>query len=1010
MSLSPSRSRSRLWMVTWLVMLSGWLGIAASQQFSFRQYAQSDGLTNLAAGYLLADPGGDLWVGTDGGLFRFDGAAFVPYDTSLGLPSETVRGLALDPWGRLWVTLDRGLYVGGTRGFEPVRTQNGLVLTDHSLPIAFLGKDHILIAYKGRALELRREHPDSGVWLPAPLFSARQIETTPGLGKVVSFFTESDGTLWLGCGKQLCSRSSRPQGPGAGELRTWGDADGVPEGSYGAFLLDHGGRLWVRSGDHLLVREPGTTGFVVNDPPHARLESRRVEPMLTLDASGRLLTRTAPGVARWDGTRWREFSTDNGLADSVIAKAQVDSEGSLWLSPLGLGIWRWRGYDNVESWTRAQGFISQKVWNIVRDHDGRLLAGTERGCQVLDEAAARVAGCPFEALPNVEDIALAVDHRGGVWYGLENSELWTIPPHQKRAHLVKVPDGKVTVSIIYFDRDGTGWVVCYSDGLYRLDPATEQLQKVTLPHSESRIYDITQDQDGTLWMAATGGIFRYSKGRWTFLTIRNEDGSDGVFSSIIAIPDGSLWASNFGKGLLHARGPSLEQQEWVKPDILADASVYSVRIDLRGRLWANTDQGAAIFDGKSWLRFDVDDGLAGNDTEAFSFLSDADGSVWIGTAGGMTHIRDPDRLLHPGGPLDLRIASARLGDRALDIEHESSVPWRADAALDVRFTSHNYSRSPQTEFRYRLLGLSSRWFGSHIPALHLPALDGGHYTLEIMAVDAPHVRKSALVTMSFEVMPPWWRTLTFRICGALLALSLLVLAWRFQLGKLRARRIALEKEFREREQLLERATRDALTGLWNRPSILEFLSREMTHAQRTGSPLALALIDVDHFKQVNDTYGHHGGDEVLRELAQRLGKTIRHNDWLGRYGGEELMVVMPGLTYAGAATPIERLRECVAETAFKVRDRAASGEGIHGVRDYNIKLTVSIGMAWCESASDTTHDMISRADAALYAAKGSGRNRVIYPPSPRDAPESTGSRRYIVELRDRLKREGNNRG
>ena len=97
MSQLPSRSRSRrLWMVAWLVLLSGWFGGAASQQFSFRQYAQSDGLTNLAAGYLMADPSGDLWVGTDGGLFRFDGTAFVSYDTALGVPSETVRGLALD--------------------------------------------------------------------------------------------------------------------------------------------------------------------------------------------------------------------------------------------------------------------------------------------------------------------------------------------------------------------------------------------------------------------------------------------------------------------------------------------------------------------------------------------------------------------------------------------------------------------------------------------------------------------------------------------------------------------------------------------------------------------------------------------------------------------------------------------------------------------------------------------------------------------------------------------------
>jgi diguanylate cyclase (GGDEF)-like protein len=992
MSLPPSRARSRLWIAAWLALLiAGWTGDAAAQQFSFRQYTQSDGLTNLAAGYLLADPAGDLWVGTDGGLFRFDGTAFVPYDTSLGLPSETVRGMAFDPWNRLWVALDRGLYVGQATGFEAVRTRGGPVVTDHTLPIAFLGKDHILVTTKSQVRELRREHPDSGLWQSTPFFSAEQLQAAaPQLRKVASLFTESDGTVWLGCGKQICRFSH-------GRLRTWGPADGIPEGSYGAFLLDRQGRLWVRSGEHVLVRSTPNGRFVVNDPPDARLESRVVEPMLTLDARGRLLTRTAPGFARWDGTKWQEFSPENGLADSVIANAQVDAEGSLWLSPLGLGIWRWRGYDNVESWTRAQGFISQKVWNIVRDQDGRLLVGTERGCQMLDEAAAHVTGCPFEGLPNVEDIALAVDPRGGRWYALENGELWTIPPHETRAHLVKLPGGKMAISVIYFDRGGTGWMVWYSDGLYRLDPATEQLQKVELPRPEERIYDITQDRDGVLWVAATGGIFRLAGGQWTFLAIPNEDGSEGVYSSLVAMRDGSIWASNFGKGLLHASGRDLEHREWIKPEVLTDASVYSVRSDLRGRLWANTDQGAVIYDGQNWLRFDVEDGLAGNDTEAFAFLPDSDGSVWIGTAAGMTHIRDPDRVLHPQGPLDLRIASARLGDRMLDIEHESSVPWRANAALDVRFSSHNYSRSPQTEFRYRLLGLSSSWFGSRSPALHLPALNEGHYELEIMAVDAPHARRSGLVRMSFEVLPPWWRTVSFRAFLALLALALLALVWRYQLGKLRARRLALEKEFREKQALLERATRDALTGLWNRPSILEFLSRELTHAQRTGTPLAVALIDVDHFKRINDTYGHHGGDEVLRELARRLTATIRQNDWLGRYGGEELMVVMPGLSYAGATKPIERLRECVAERPFNVQ----------GTR---MSVTVSIGMAWCESTSDTTHDMISRADAALYAAKNSGRNRVVYPPSGGDpSVDSTGTRRYIVELRERLKREVNRR-
>ena len=748
-----SRFRSRrLGIVAWLALaLAGWQHQAASQQFSFRQYSQADGLTNLAVGYLVADPGGDLWIGSDGGVFRFDGTAFVPYDDSLGLPSETVRGLAVDPSGRLWVSLDRGLFVGGATGFDAVRTQTAPVLSDHRMPITFLSDDHVLVVFKAQILELQRTH-GAKLWQQQPFFSAEQIKATPSLGEAVSLFTDPrDGTLWLGCGKKICSVTG-------GKVRTWEAADGVPEGTYGAFLLDRSNNLWVRSESHLLVRAPGTTEFVVNDPPHARLESRVVDPMLTLDAGGRLLTRTAPGVARWDGLHWLEFSTENGLADAVTAKAQVDQEGSLWLSPLGLGIWRWRGYDNVESWTRAQGFISQKVWNIARDHEGRLLVGTERGCQVLNEAAAHVDACPFEGLPQVEVIALSVDPKGGVWWGLENKEVWVIPPHEKRAHLVKFPEGQVEVSVIYFDQSGIGWIVGYTAGLYRVDPTTEQVQKVDLPHPEMRIYDITQDRNGTMWLAASGGFFRLSGTQWTFVPVANKDGGLAIYSSVVGTPDGSIWASNFGKSLLHASGLNLEHREWVKPEVLANAEVYSVRADLRGRPWASTDQGAVVYDGQNWIRFDAEDGLAGNDTEAFSFLSDSDGSVWIGTAVGMTHIHDPERVLHPKGLLDLRIATARLGDKVLDPHHETTVPWRADAALDVRFSSHNYSRSPQTEFRYRLLGLSSTWFGSHSPELHLPALEGGHYELQIMAVDAPHARKSALVTMSFEVLPPWWRT------------------------------------------------------------------------------------------------------------------------------------------------------------------------------------------------------------------------------------------------------------
>jgi diguanylate cyclase (GGDEF)-like protein len=289
--------------------------------------------------------------------------------------------------------------------------------------------------------------------------------------------------------------------------------------------------------------------------------------------------------------------------------------------------------------------------------------------------------------------------------------------------------------------------------------------------------------------------------------------------------------------------------------------------------------------------------------------------------------------------------------------------------------------------------LSSSWFGSRNPDIHVPALDAGDYTLEAIALDTPHARTSPIISMSFEVLPPWWRTRAFRGAIVLLAAILLGLIWRWQSNKLRGRRLALEAEYRERQSLLERATRDSLTGLWNRATILDVLARETVQAQRSGTLLAVGIIDVDNFKQINDTYGHPGGDEVLRVLSRRLGAQLRRCDWLGRHGGEELTMILPGLDRPGMEAAAERMRSCVSDEPFVLNGRA-------------FRVTISVGMARCESPSDTVQRMIARADNALYEAKRAGRNRVTYAQAiDGGASSPPHSRHYVGELLDKLRRE-----
>jgi diguanylate cyclase (GGDEF)-like protein len=165
------------------------------------------------------------------------------------------------------------------------------------------------------------------------------------------------------------------------------------------------------------------------------------------------------------------------------------------------------------------------------------------------------------------------------------------------------------------------------------------------------------------------------------------------------------------------------------------------------------------------------------------------------------------------------------------------------------------------------------------------------------------------------------------------------------------------------EALRQYATLDHLTGLWNRRMILEQLERELNRVKRDRRTLTVALLDIDRFKDVNDRYGHPTGDAVLRDVAAAIRTQLREYDFVGRYGGEEFILLLPGC---------EASDGCV--IANRVRTRISSEPVRHG--DLVIPVTVSLGVASTESVGLDVSALIEAADAALYRAKANGRDRV----------------------------------
>jgi diguanylate cyclase (GGDEF)-like protein len=445
--------------------------------------------------------------------------------------------------------------------------------------------------------------------------------------------------------------------------------------------------------------------------------------------------------------------------------------------------------------------------------------------------------------------------------------------------------------------------------------------------------------------------------------------------SLGAGPNGAVWVGyRFGGGIDRVRpqagGVAIEKGVQRRG---SDGLIYFLDFDQMGRLWAGTERGVDVWDGSRWSHYDMNDGLVWDDCNLNAFAEEPDGTVWIGTSGGLSRFK-PLRRAPPNAPLTVVFTGLLNGKTDVSALHNPSFGNHA-GSLIARYSALNASSQNEVVFRYRLGGAISNWIETTQRELQFANLAPGAYRLEIDARGSDGVWSGHSAEFAFRILTPWYFTGWFISICVLVALSVAagVLILRF-LGAQR-RESELRQEIAKKTVELQRANEkltvlsstDPLTGLANKRVYDQSLGWECARVERMNSVGSLLSIDIDHFKILNDTQGHLKGDECLVAVSAELTRLCRRKmDLAARCGGEEFAMILPLAKAADAERVAESVRQAIA--ALKIPHPASP------VAPY---LTVSVGVAtatpkWC----CTREALLAAADRALYAAKKSGRNRV----------------------------------
>lgn len=1016
--------RIGVWLAFALLWAPGALG-AFDRQAHFVKISTAEGLPNNSISALVQDRKGFLWIGTQGGLVRWDGYEYLlfenePFKENV-LPHNQIQTLWLDDAAEaLWI----GTYGGVSR--LDLKTHQFTSWKQDPEDPGSLGHDVVTAIARdtqgrlwvGTLNGLYRQESSGSFRAFKPADGPAGTPETPGAlaGAVVrSLHRDEQGRFWVG----TSTGGLALYVPEAEAFRIWRPETSRPSSLPSAAVMDidvdRQGRFWFACWDG---------GLAYSDNPETgRFETVRTEDLrlYAVNAQDPLLIR----AASWGGglfeyepivrrvTRHVNSPRAGSLSNDVAYSLLLDANGDFWVGTNGGGLNRLNRdegyYETLQSDSqRPETLAPGKVTTLLRDRRGLLWAGVYNGgLNRYDPAFDRFTrfkhdGARPGSLPNDIVNALFEDPATGLWVGTNQGLALFRPATQDFLVLSgnpdQLPSPEGLPDTIFYSiaraPEGRLWLGTYTQGLVLFDPVRRQAVRHFPPDpqgtqgpADGLIYSLAVDGRGRLWMGTNKGLSSFDGQSFTHYRYgaQNPGGlSSDTVRSLYTDSLGRLWIATTGGGLL-SRDPEEERfRLFTRAQGLPSNNVRSVVEDARGGLWVGTSAGLAVLPlGQTRFRgLTVFNSLQDRDFHTGA-LRDANGDLNFGGAN-VIYRFNPASLPQSLRPPRLRLSSVTRAGQSLG---EVQAPYLERLHLNwyenqfaVSFSVLDYRDPSKNRYRFYLEGFEDTWRPEgRTHRAEYTNLPGGRYTLRIQGANPDGLWDEDYFALPIEVdSPPWaqpWAYVFYLV-------GLVGLGW---IGAALVSRAELHRQVVELRRLksdleganirLSELTRlDGLTEIPNRRRFDEALSQAYAQAVRDQSTLSLLMIDLDYFKAYNDHFGHLKGDEALRTVAQTLRDHIeRVTDLVARFGGEEFAVLLPTTEAEGAVGVAERLRQAVENLRIP-----------HPVSLVGPFLTISVGIASLKPERGTlSQSLVRLADQRLYLAKDRGRNRCVgeIPPS-----------------------------